>query len=108
MGARIPRGHFPLSALGPIHADQSVGHLRFARNIVGTPLTVGRTLFANGLGTFAPSLIEYPLNGQFARFTAKVGVDAATEGRGSVVFEIHADGKKRWSSAPTASTRPRK
>jgi len=91
-------GDFPLSAVGPLHADQNVAHLRFARNIVGAPLAVGRTPFANGLGTFARSLIEYPLNGQFARFTAKVGVDAATEGRGSVVFEVYADGKKLWSS----------
>ena len=38
------------------------------------------------------------MNGQYSRFTAKVGVDAATEGRGSVTFEVYADGKKIWES----------
>jgi len=27
-----------------------------------------------------------------------VGIDAATEGKGSVEFEVYADGKKVWSS----------
>ncbi len=51
-----------------------------------------------GLGVMAKSLIEYPLAGQFSRFTAQVGIDAATEGRGSVVFEVYADGKRIWTS----------
>ena len=95
-------GDFPLSAVGPLHADQSVGSPRFARNIVGAPLKVGTQSFANGIGVFARSLLEFPLNGQFKRFTAKAGVDAATDGRGSVGFEIYGDGKKLWSS-PTLS-----
>ncbi len=91
-------GVFPLSAVGPLHADQSVGSPRFARNIVGGPLRIGTQSFANGIGVFARSLLEFPLNRQFTRFTAKVGVDAVTDGRGSVVFEVEADGKKLWSS----------
>ncbi len=95
-------GEFPLSAVGPLHADQNVGSPRFARNIVGASLKVGTQEFANGIGVFARSLLEFPINGQFKRFTAKVGVDAATDGRGSVVFEVYGDGKKLWSS-PTMS-----
>lgn len=95
-------GEFPLSAVGPLHADQNVSAPRFARNIVGASLKVGTAAFANGIGTFARSLLEFPLNGQFRRFTAKAGVDAVTEGRGSVVFEIYGDGKKLWTS-PTLS-----
>jgi len=91
-------GDFPLSAVGPLHADQNVGMPRFARNVIGSPLKIGATAFANGIGTFARSLLEFSLNGQFRRFTAKVGVDAITEGRGSVVFEVYGDGKKIWSS----------
>jgi hypothetical protein len=91
-------GDFPLSAVGAIHANQNVGHPRAARNMIGAPIKIGTTSFANGLGVFARSLTEYPLNGQFTRFTAKVGVDAATEGRGSVMFEVYADGKKLWTS----------
>jgi hypothetical protein len=91
-------GNFPLSAMGAIHSDQNFGHPRFARNITGSRLKVGTTDFADGIGAFAQSLLEYPLNKQFSRFTAKVGVDAVTEGRGSVVFEVYADGKKIWAS----------
>jgi hypothetical protein len=89
---------FPLSAIGAVHADQNVGTPRYARNIVGGPLKIDRQTFPNGIGTFARSLLELSLNGQFTRFTSKVGVDALTEGRGSVTFEVYGDGKKIWSS----------
>ncbi|HYG77828.1 MAG TPA: NPCBM/NEW2 domain-containing protein, partial [Planctomycetota bacterium] len=91
-------GAFPLSAVGAIHADQNFGHMRAARNITGSRLKIGTTEFANGLGVFAQSLLEFPIHKQFSRFTAKVGIDAVTEGRGSVVFEVYADGKKVWAS----------
>jgi hypothetical protein len=92
-------GEFPLSAVGFIHADQNVASPCLGRNVIGGPLAVSQKRFANGIGVFAQSLLELPLNRQFSRFVTKVGVDAATEGRGSVVFEIHGDGKKLWSSA---------
>ena len=95
-------GDFPLSAVGAVHSDQNVDSPRIARNIVGAPLKIGTETFKNGIGTFARSLQEISLNGQFKRFTSKVGVDALTEGRGSVVFEVYGDGKKLWSS-PTMS-----
>jgi hypothetical protein len=89
---------FPLSTVGAIHADQNVGSPRYARNIVGAALRIDQETFANGIGTFARSLLEIPLNGQFTRFTSRVGVDAMTEGRGSVTFEVYGDGRKLWSS----------
>ncbi|NQT92976.1 MAG: NPCBM/NEW2 domain-containing protein [Lentisphaerae bacterium] len=89
---------FPLSAFGPIHADSNVATPRIGRNVVGVPLAVGRQPYANGIGTFANCLLEYAVNGQFKRFTAEVGIDAATEGRGSVVFEVWADGDKVFNS----------
>ena len=92
-------GAFPLSALGPLHANQNVGRPRIARNMIGSPLRIGQTGFENGLGVFANSLLEYSVNGQFQKFRAKYGIDAATDGRGSVVFEVWGDGKKLWNSA---------
>ncbi|MBI2194634.1 MAG: NPCBM/NEW2 domain-containing protein [Planctomycetes bacterium] len=91
-------GDFPLSAVGAIHGDQNVQHPRWARNVIGNPLQVGVSPHANGIGVFARSLLEYALNGQFRRFSARAGIDAATEGKGSVVFEVYGDGKKLWSS----------
>lgn len=95
-------GDFPLSAIGAIHADQNVSSVRFGRNVIGGRLKVDTASYTNGIGTFARSLLEFPLNRQFKRFKAKAGIDAVTEGKGSVVFEIFCDGKKIWSS-PTVS-----
>jgi hypothetical protein len=95
-------GDFPLSAVGPLHADQNVSAPRFARNIIGGALKIDKESFANGIGTFARSLLEFPINGQFKRFKARAGIDAVTEGKGSVVFEVYGDGKKLWTS-PTLS-----
>jgi hypothetical protein len=91
-------GNFPLSTVGAVHADQNVGTPRYARNIVGAPLSIDREIFKNGIGTFARSLLEIPLSGRFKRFTSKVGVDAMTEGRGTVTFEVYGDGRKLWAS----------
>jgi hypothetical protein len=91
-------GEFPLSAVGAVHGDSGVVQTRIARNVVGLPLQIGKKRFDNGYGCFAPSLQEYALNKQYKKFTADVGVDAATEGKGSVVFEIYGDGKKLWAS----------
>ena len=93
---------FPLSAFGPIHADQAVGHPRLARNMVGAPLAIGTKGFTDGIAVYADSLLEFPIARQFSRFRARIGVDAATDGKGSVVFEVWADGAKRWNS-PTIS-----
>jgi len=92
-------GEFPLSALGALHADSTVTSPRVARNVVGLEMRIGKQAYRNGIAVFAPCLMEYPLNRQFKRFTAEVGIDAATQGRGSVVFELHGDGKKLWKSA---------
>ena len=61
---------------------------------------VGNETFASGIGAFANSILEYPINRQFETFTAKVGVDAATEGKGSVIFEVWVDGEKKWPAKP--------
>ena len=91
-------GSFPLSAVGAIHADSTVASPRIARNVVGMNLRISGVSYDNGIGVFAPCLLEYALNGQFSKFTADAGIDAATEGGGSVVFEIYGDGEKLWSS----------
>jgi hypothetical protein len=70
-----------------------------ARNVVGLPLSIDKDTFKNGIGVFARSLLEYSLNGQFKRFTASAGIDLVTKGKGSVVFEVHLDGLKKWSSS---------
>jgi hypothetical protein len=99
-------GGLPLSALGPVHADSPVSPLRYARNVVGQALQVADTAYGNGIGVFANHFLEYALNGNFSRFTAEAGVDAATKGKGSVIFEVYADGKKVWNSPLTDGLAP--
>ncbi len=91
-------GDFPLTAVGAIHADQGVQAPRHARNMVGSPLKIRNESYTSGIGCFAPCLLEYALNGQYSRFTAACGIDAATDGRGSVQFRVEADGKTLWTS----------
>ena len=71
------------------------------KNILGGPIRFHKDEkreYAKGLGTnaaaaFEDGLIVIPLNKQYKRFRATVGVDAATDGRGTVRFRI-GDGRK--------------
>lgn len=68
------------------------------REIVGGPLSIHGEKFDHGVGTHAPSKFRVALNGNAARFTAKVGVDDSAGGQGSVEFIVMGDGKTLWSS----------
>jgi len=83
----------PLGQLSPVYAAQAVGEMRLDRNVVGDDLKVMTTAYRRGIGTHAWSVIEYPLNGQYASFSTLAGVDACSDGRGTVKFEILGDGR---------------
>ncbi len=83
-----------LSRWGMLHALQTRGDLQLHRNSVGTPLRIGAAAYATGIGAHAASLIELPLDGQFHAVSVTVGVDAHTEGRGTVRFRIFADDRE--------------
>jgi hypothetical protein len=91
-------GPLPLSAVGAVHVDSAVAPPRYGRNIVGLPLRLGDRPYDAGIGAFANALVECSLNGQFTRFTAEVGIDAATQGRGTVMFHVYGDGQRLWTS----------
>lgn len=55
------------------------------------PITLGGKVYPKGLGTHAPSEIVYNLDGKYATFTADVGIDDETAGKGSVEFQVFAD-----------------
>ena len=92
-----------LSDLDPISAQQTYGVFKRDLIVANRELKVLDRTFPKGLGTHAPARIEYLLNGQFATFEAEVGVDAFGEGKGSVVFQVFADGALRYKS-PAALT----
>ena len=76
---------------GPVEKDQSNGETAAGD---GNPITIGGTVYPKGLGTNAPSTISYFLGGGCSTLTATVGVDDEKSGKGTVEFEVTADGKQ--------------
>lgn len=64
----------------------------------GRPITIGGQVYEKGLGVHAESIVEVYLGGNCDRFTADVGVDDEVGNNGSVVFEVYADGERRFAS----------
>jgi alpha-galactosidase len=93
-----PKGSAFLSDYTPIYAANGLGPVERDTNNGasapgdGTPITIRGQAFTKGLGTAAPSAVIYRLGGKCTRFTAQVGVDDATNGAGSVRFQVWADG----------------
>ncbi|MFF0744715.1 NPCBM/NEW2 domain-containing protein [Streptomyces sp. NPDC004111] len=80
---------------GPVEKDRSNGESAAGD---GKPLTVGGQVFAKGLGTHAASEVEYYTGGKCTAFTARVGLDDESGTRGTVAFEVWADGRKAAST----------
>lgn len=75
------------NALGPVERDASNGG---ASEGDGNLITLGGRVYTRGLGTHAPSQIDYYLGGRCSSLSTEVGVDAlATSGAAS--FKIVAD-----------------
>ncbi len=69
------------SSLMDLHWQQAIagwGSVQQNKNCQGQPLQVGGKSFETGIGTHAPSVIEFdlPANHKFTRFTAIAGLDA--------------------------------
>ncbi|WLQ46567.1 NPCBM/NEW2 domain-containing protein [Streptomyces poriferorum] len=80
---------------GPVEKDTSNGESAAGD---GHPLTIGGEVYAKGLGVHAASAVEYYTGGACATVTARVGVDDEKGAKGSVAFEIWADGTKAAST----------
>ncbi|MGW2765648.1 NPCBM/NEW2 domain-containing protein [Streptomyces sp. NPDC001275] len=76
---------------GPVERDTSNGESA-ARD--GHPITLGKVVYAKGLGVHAASSVEFYTGGTCRTVTADVGVDDEKNGKGTVAFEIWADGRK--------------
>ncbi|MFC4456350.1 NPCBM/NEW2 domain-containing protein [Deinococcus sonorensis] len=82
------------SGWGPIEVNRSNGG---RAQLDGHPLTLGGEVFMKGYGVHSTSELRYALAGTGAtctRFSAIVGVDDEVGNRGSVVFQVWADGVK--------------
>lgn len=90
---------------GPVERDMSNGE-RAAGD--GNTITIGGETYEKGLGTNAPSEITYYLGGNCSRFTSDVGVDDEVGDRGSVTFQVFADGQKAYDSGVLTGSDPAK
>jgi alpha-galactosidase len=74
---------------GPVERDTSNGESAAGD---GHPLTIGGVGYTKGLGAHAESDIAYYTGGACETVTAEVGVDDEKGSKGTVAFEITADG----------------
>ncbi|MCL7495167.1 MULTISPECIES: NPCBM/NEW2 domain-containing protein [Streptomyces] len=81
---------------GPVEKNTSVGESETGD---GRPIGIGGTGFAKGLGVHAPSEVSFYTGGRCSAFRAQVGIDDESGDRGSVGFEVWADGKKVAASS---------
>jgi len=94
---------FWLSSLDVSRIEQSWGQARANRSVDNRPLTIAGQRFPNGIGTHANSEIPLLLDGKGVELSGGAGLDDETSGRGSVVFQIIADGREIWNSGPMRS-----
>ncbi|MBM4085912.1 MAG: hypothetical protein FJ272_14090, partial [Planctomycetes bacterium] len=87
-----------------VESRQDWGRLGLDTAVVPTdgrtpqPLRIGEKTYAKGLGHHANGEITLSLEGRYKAFKAEVGVLWQGGRRGSVVFQILADGQKRFES----------
>ncbi|MCO6456585.1 MAG: NPCBM/NEW2 domain-containing protein [Pirellulaceae bacterium] len=87
----LPVAGTPVNGWGPLERDGSNGEQAAGD---GGPITLDGVAYAKGLGVHAPSELVYRLDQKFARFVADVGVDDEVGERGTVTFEVWADGAR--------------
>ena len=76
------------------------------RNVLGGVLSLRNREFAKGMGVHSQSAVSYRLEGKYKRFQATLGIDDATDGQGSVVFRVLADGKPVYTSPVVRGNHP--
>ena len=88
----------PLSSLDLSKMSAGWGEPQVDKNCVEKRMSIAGQSFDWGVGTHADSLLQVKLDGKAEKFTAIVGVDDETQGKGTVSFQVYADGKKIYDS----------
>ncbi|MDR3708363.1 MAG: NPCBM/NEW2 domain-containing protein [Capsulimonadaceae bacterium] len=88
-----PAGSIWLDTLDLSKIEQDWGKPGKCQSVENHPLTLGKTVYAHGIGTHARSIMRIDLHGSATHFDAVVGVDDEVGKRGSVTFEVLADKK---------------
>jgi hypothetical protein len=86
-----PAGELKLTDLKWVKATAGWGETRVGKNASGQDLVRAGKPVAFGIGTHAPSLIEYDLPTGYETFKASGVLDPASRGRGSVQFVVYSE-----------------
>ncbi|MEU6670904.1 NPCBM/NEW2 domain-containing protein [Streptomyces sp. NPDC046727] len=91
------------SGWGPVERDASNGESDAGD---GHPLTIGGKVYAKGLGVHALSDLSFYTGKACEKVTAEVGVDDEKGTRGTVAFEIWADGTRAAATGVLTNAMP--
>ncbi len=72
------------------------------------PIRIGKQTYKKGIGHHAKGELIFNLAGKYTAFKATVGVHPQGGKRGSVVFQVFVDGKKRFDSGVMTDSDPAK
>jgi alpha-galactosidase len=93
------------NAVGPVEIDQSNGGPAPGD---GALITIAGMYYDRGLGTTAPSEIDYYLGGRCSQLVTEVGVDDEASAVTPATFTVYADNTAAATSGPVASGDPPK
>ncbi|MBO4252910.1 alpha-galactosidase [Streptomyces griseorubiginosus] len=88
---------------GPVERNTSNGESKAGD---GHPITLGGVVYAKGLGVHADGDVEFYTGKTCATLTADVGVDDEKGAKGTVAFEVWADGTKVASTGVLTNAMP--
>lgn len=97
------RPTYVTNGYGPIELDRTNGE---AEALDGGPIRLRGAAYDKGLGVHGPSLVRYRLGRACTRFVADVGIDDDQTGKGSVEFEVWADGERLFQSGLLTGSSP--
>ncbi|MGA2502153.1 MAG: NPCBM/NEW2 domain-containing protein [Tepidisphaeraceae bacterium] len=87
-----PKPTVSLTSLTPVEARTGYGKVMTNTSVEGKPLTLGGTVYTNGLGVHAESTLVYEVKPEYRRFVAVAGIDdEKKDSVASVVFKVIAE-----------------
>jgi hypothetical protein len=88
-----------LSDLSWVSATSGWSTVQKDKSINQSPITIGKTVYAKGLGVHALSDVVYKLNKLYSTFTSDYGIDTEVSGTGSSVFNVYVNDSLAFASA---------
>lgn len=95
-----------LGRLEPLVIEQGWGAFAVDVSVGGGPILLGGVRYLHGLGTHAPSRLEYEVPAGFEWFEATVGVNSSQAPDGSIVAMVDVDGREAFRSERLTSEKP--